>query len=46
MAQQKQIENEIAENIPLVGNLVSLDQIYSEYAEDDVIYRNKIRVIY
>lgn len=43
-AQQNRIENEIKEKLPLVSDLVSLEVLLSEYAEDDLVYRNKIRV--
>ena len=44
IAQEKQIETDIKDKLPLVSDLVSLDVLLNEYAEDDVIYRNKIQV--
>lgn len=44
MAQQNRIESEIKEKLPLVSDLVSLDVLLNEYAEDDIVYRNKIQV--
>lgn len=44
MAQQKNIDREIAENSPLVGPLITMEDIFTEYPEDEVIYRNKIKV--
>ena len=44
LAQEKRIETEIREKVPLVSGLVSLDVLLNEYSEDDMVYRNKIRV--
>lgn len=44
LAQEKRIETEIREKVPLVSDLVSLDVLLNEYSEDDMVYRNKIRV--
>lgn len=44
MAQQNRIDSEIKDKLPLVSDLVSLDVLLNEYPEDDVVYRNKIRV--
>ncbi|KAG1651552.1 Ubiquitin thioesterase OTUB1 [Nymphon striatum] len=41
LAQEKQIEKEIAGNIPLVGPKLKLSQLSSEYAEDDSVYHLK-----
>ncbi|UYV74610.1 OTUB1 [Cordylochernes scorpioides] len=43
MAQEREIEREIAENIPLVGPLVPITNLYQEYASDDLVYRAKIK---
>lgn len=44
IAQQNRIDTEIKEKLPLVSDLVSLDVLLNEYAEDDIVYRNKIKV--
>ncbi|CAG2109453.1 unnamed protein product [Medioppia subpectinata] len=42
MAQEKQIEKEIADNIDLIGQRLQVSQLLNEYSADDHIYRQKI----
>lgn len=42
VAQQSQIEKEIAENSPLVSRKYNLSVLLNEYSIDDVVYRQKI----
>ncbi|KAK0056914.1 ubiquitin thioesterase OTUB1 [Biomphalaria pfeifferi] len=42
MAQQRQIEKEIAETQPLVSGLFTFDDIVEEYTSEDAVYRHKI----
>lgn len=44
LAQEKRIESEIADKIPLVSGPESLDKLLDEYAVDDSVYRTKIEV--
>ncbi|XP_035233277.1 ubiquitin thioesterase OTUB1-like isoform X2 [Stegodyphus dumicola] len=42
IAQEREIEREIAETIPLIGPKVDLSVLQKEYAEDDLIYQQKV----
>lgn len=44
MAQQDRIQQEIAVHNPLVSERLELSVLYKEYAEDDNIYQQKIKV--
>ncbi|VFV32550.1 ubiquitin thioesterase otub1 [Lynx pardinus] len=44
MAQQDRIQQEIAVQNPLVSERLELSVLYKEYAEDDNIYQQKIKV--
>ncbi|KAH9512498.1 OTU domain, ubiquitin aldehyde binding [Bulinus truncatus] len=41
MAQQREIEKEIAESQPLVSGLYTFDDIVEEYTKEDAVYRHK-----
>lgn len=43
MAQEEEIEKQIASEQPLVGSKVELSTLLEEYSMDDVIYRNKVQ---
>ncbi|XP_022655073.1 ubiquitin thioesterase OTUB1-like [Varroa jacobsoni] len=43
MAQEKAIEKEISDSIPLIDNKKPLISLESEYASDDTIYQEKLR---
>ncbi|KAG8183738.1 hypothetical protein JTE90_029320 [Oedothorax gibbosus] len=42
MAQEREIEREIAETIPLIGPKCELALVQREYAEDDDVYQQKV----
>ena len=45
MAQERQIEKEIADNIPLISDKIGLDALLHEYQyTDDELYQKKIYV--
>jgi ubiquitin thioesterase protein OTUB1 len=44
LAQEKQIEKEIAESIPLVGRKLEIIALINEYSNDDQIYQQKVLV--
>lgn len=44
MAQEKQIEREIANSIPLVGPQLEVMSLQKEYSPDDNIYQQKVLV--
>uniref|UniRef100_A0A8C5I8B7 Uncharacterized protein n=1 Tax=Junco hyemalis TaxID=40217 RepID=A0A8C5I8B7_JUNHY len=44
MAQQDRIQQEIAVQNPLVSERLELAELYKEYAEDDHVYQEKIKV--
>ncbi|XP_057244546.1 ubiquitin thioesterase OTUB1 [Malurus melanocephalus] len=46
MAQQDRIQQEIAVQNPLVSERLELSELYKEYAEDDHVYQEKIKVGY
>lgn len=43
LAQEKQIEKEIAEMTPLIGGLCPLEQLINEYSNDDKVYQQKLQ---
>ncbi|XP_013772006.1 ubiquitin thioesterase OTUB1-like isoform X1 [Limulus polyphemus] len=43
LAQEKEIEREIADVVPLIGPLCDLSCLQNEYAEDDKVYLHKIK---
>ncbi|CAL1526878.1 unnamed protein product [Lymnaea stagnalis] len=42
LAQQREIEKEIAESQPLISSLFTFDDIVEEYTREDEVYRHKI----
>lgn len=44
LAQEKQIEKEIAESIPLVGKRLEIIALQNEYSSDDHVYQQKVKV--
>lgn len=45
MAQERQIEKEIADNIPLISDKIGLEVLLNEYQfTDDELYQKKIYV--
>ncbi len=44
LAQEKQIEKEIAESIPLVGHKLEIIALMNEYSNGDQIYQQKVLV--
>ena len=44
IAQQRQIEKEIADSIKLVGDRMDLSFLLSEYPDEDDLIKNKIKV--
>ncbi|GBN49594.1 hypothetical protein AVEN_133579-1 [Araneus ventricosus] len=44
MAQEREIEREIAETNPLIGPKCDLALLQKEYAKDDLIYQQKVNV--
>ncbi len=44
LAQEKQIEKEIAESIPLVGHKLEIIALINDYSNDDQIYQQKVLV--
>jgi len=44
LAQEKQIEKEIAESIPLVGKRLEIMSLQHEYSADDHVYQQKVLV--
>lgn len=42
LAQEKQIEKDIAESIPLVGNKLEITALLNEYSAEDSVYQQKV----
>jgi len=44
LAQEKQIERDIANRIKLIGDKTDLTCLLREYPDEDIIYQDKIKV--
>lgn len=42
---QAKIDLEIAQQFPLVADLMSISKLHEEYAEEDQVYQKKVKVI-